>query len=163
MYNIGGTMRLRRRRKFINHKKRIMYFSLFFLVLFISVGYAYLSRALSINGHTELRANTWNIHFENLSIKEGSVEAVTPAAIDGNTTTINYSIKLARPVEPFLKSSINYVTGNPVQINDLLSPAARKRIVVRVEYNKDDLNNLPEENISLDLELNITYTQTSDT
>ena len=93
MYNIGGTMRLRKRRKFVNHKKRIMYFSLFFLVLFISVGYAYLSRALSINGHTELRANTWNIHFENLSIKEGSVEAVTPAAIDGNTTTINYSIK----------------------------------------------------------------------
>jgi len=193
MYNIGGTMRLRRRRKFVNHKKRIMYFSLFFLVLFISVGYAYLSRALSINGHTELRANTWNIQFENLSIKEGSVEAVTPAAIDGNTTTINYSIKLARPgnfyefevdlvnsgtvgaklslvnidgisseLEPFLKSSINYVTGNPVQVNDLLSPSARKRIVVRVEYSKDDLNNLPEENISLDLELNITYTQTTD-
>lgn len=193
MYNIGGTMRLRRRRKFVNHKKRIMYFSLFFLVLFISVGYAYLSRALSINGHTELRANTWNIHFENLSIKEGSVEAVTPAAIDGNTTTINYSIKLARPgnfyefevdvvnggtvgaklslvsvdgisseLEPLLKSSINYVSGNPVQVNDLLSPSSRKRIVVRVEYSKDDLNNLPEENTSLDLEFNITYTQTSD-
>ena len=74
-----------------------MYFSLFFMLLFISIGYAYLSATLSINGNTTIGANTWNIHFENLSITSGSVTAVTPAAIQGNTTSINYSIVLDRP------------------------------------------------------------------
>ena len=73
-------MKLRKRRKFTNHKKRIMYFSLFFMLLFISIGYAYLSAALSINGNTTIAANTWDIHFENLSITNGSVIATTPAA-----------------------------------------------------------------------------------
>ena len=58
------------------------------MLLFISIGYAYLSATLSINGHTKLSANTWDIHFENLSVKEGSVTAVTPAAIQTNTTNI---------------------------------------------------------------------------
>ena len=39
-------MKIMKRRKFVNHKKRVMYFSWFFMLLFISVGYAYLSAAL---------------------------------------------------------------------------------------------------------------------
>ena len=185
-------MRLSKRRKFINHKKRIMYFSLFFLLLFISVGYAYLNAALSINGHTELSANTWNIHFENLAVTDGSVAASTPAAIQSDTTNIVYSVLLDRPgdfyefevdvvnsgtiggkislvniqgissaAEPYLEHSIKYTNGNNVQVDDLLNPGARKRIVVRVGY-KEDLNNLPEDDIDLDLELGMTYSQTDE-
>ncbi len=185
-------MKLLKRRKFVNHKKRIMYFSLFFMLLFISIGYAYLSAALSINGHTELSANTWNIHFENLSIASGSVNATTPVAIQSNTTSINYSVELGTPgdfyefevdvvnagtiggkislvniqgissaADPYLDQSIKYTNGNPVQVDDLLNPGARKRIVVRVGY-KEDLNSLPEDDIELDLELDITYTQTNE-
>ena len=185
-------MKLSKRRKFINHKKRIMYFSLFFLLLFISVGYAYLNAALSINGHTELSANTWNIHFENLAVTDGSVAASTPAAIQSDTTNIVYSVLLDRPgdfyefevdvvnagtiggkislvniqgissaAEPYLEQSIKYTNGNPVQVDDLLNPGASKRIVVRVGY-KEDLNSLPEDDIELDLELDITYTQTDE-
>ena len=170
-------MKLSKRRKFINHKKRIMCFSLFFLLLFISVGYAYLNAALSINGHTELSANTWNIHFENLAVTDGSVAASTPAAIQSDTTNIVYSVLLDRPgdfyefevdvvnsgpiggkislvniqglssaAEPYLEHSIKYTNGNNVQVDDLLNPGARKRIVVRVGY-KEDLNNLPEDDM----------------
>ena len=185
-------MKLRKRRKFVNRKKEIIYISLFFLLLFISVGYAYLSRTLSITGTTELSANTWDIHFANLSITEGSVTATTPAAIQSNTTSINYSVLLDKPgdfyefevdvvnagtlpgkislvniegissaAEPYLESSIKYINGNPVQVDDLLNPNSSKRIVVRVAY-KEDLNNLPEDDIELDLELDITYIQTTD-
>ena len=185
-------MKLIKIRKFVNHKKRIMYFSLFFLLLFISVGYAYLNATLSINGHTELSANTWNIHFENLAVTNGSVSATTPAAIQSDTTNIVYSVLLDRPgdfyefevdvvnsgtiggkislvniqgissaAEPYLEQSIKYTNGNPVQVDDLLNPGARKRIVVRVGY-KEDLNSLPEDDIELDLELDITYTQTDE-
>ena len=185
-------MRLSKRRKFINHKKRIMYFSLFFLLLFISVGYAYLNAALSINGHTELSANTWNIHFENLAVTDGSVAASTPAAIQSDTTNIVYSVLLDRPgdfyefevdvvnagtiggkislvniqgissaAEPYLEHSIKYTNGNNVQVDDLLNPSARKRIVVRVGY-KEDLNSLPEDDIELDLVFNASYSQTNE-
>ena len=185
-------MKLLKRRKFVNHKKRIMYFSLFFMLLFISIGYDYLSAALSINGNTTIAANTWDIHFTNLSITEGSVTATTPAAIQTNTTNIFYSVELASPgdfyefevdivnagtiggkislvniqgissaAEPYLEQSIKYTNGNPVQVDDLLNPGASKRIVVRVGY-KEDLNTLPEDDIELDLELDITYTQTDE-
>ena len=45
------------RRKFVNHKKRIMYFSIFFMLFFISIGYAYMNTTLSINSHVVLSAN----------------------------------------------------------------------------------------------------------
>ena len=185
-------MKLMRRRKFVNHKKRIMYFSLFFMLLFISVGYAYLNATLSINGHTELSANTWNIHFENLSVTDGSVAASIPAAIQSNNTNINYSVILEMPgdfyefevdivnsgslpgklsltqiegissvAELYLDSSIKYTNGNDVQVDDLINPGARKRIVVRVSY-KENLNSLPEEDIELDLVFNTVYTQTNE-
>ena len=35
-------MKLLKRRKFVNRKKRILYLSLLFLLLFITVGYAYM-------------------------------------------------------------------------------------------------------------------------
>ena len=184
--------RFSRRRKFVNHKKKIMYFSLFFLLLLVSVGYAYLNAALSINGSTTIAANTWDIHFENLSISAGSVAATTPAAISGNTTSINYSVLLSRPgdyyefsvdvvnagtlsgkislvnvqgitsaAEPYLESSIKYITDEGVQVNDLLNPGASKRIVVRVGY-KEDLNSLPDGDIPLNLTCNINYSQTNE-
>ena len=185
-------MKLLKRRKFVNRKKRMMYFSLFFMLLFISIGYAYLSATLSINGHTELSANTWNIHFENLAVTDGSVAASIPAAIQSDTTNIVYSVLLDRPgdfyefevdvvnsgtlpgklslfniqgisseAEPYLEHSIKYTNGNSVQVDDLLNPSSRKRIVVRVAY-KEDLQSLPQDDIELDLVFYVTYTQTTE-
>ena len=185
-------MMLLKRRKFVNHKKRIMYFSLFFLLLFISIGYAYLNASLSINGNTTIAANTWDIHFENLNISNGSVVATTPAAIQSNSTSINYSVLLSLPgdyyefsvdvvnagtipgkvslagvqgitsgAEDFLDVTIKYDYGDDVQVNDLLNPGTRKRVIVRLEY-KDDLNNMPINDINLDLTYTLNYTQTSE-
>ena len=163
-----------------------------FLVLLIGIGYAYLSSNLSITGSTNVVGNTWDIHFANLSVKTGSVTASTPAAIQSDTTSINYSVDLERPgdfyefevdivnsgtlpgkvglvnitgisssVEEYLESSIKYINGNPVEVDDLLNPSATKRIVVRVGY-KEDLNSLPEDDIELDLVFNATFTQTTE-
>ena len=62
-----------------NSKRRFLYLTILFLLLFIGVGYSYLSSSLAINGHTELVANTWNIHFENLRVSDGSSTASVPA------------------------------------------------------------------------------------
>ena len=47
----------RARKKAINQKRRIMFYSIFFMLFFISVGYSYLSTTLSINTHVVLSAD----------------------------------------------------------------------------------------------------------
>ncbi len=184
-------MKLRKRRKFVNHRKRIMYFSLFFVLLFISVGYAYLSATLSITGHTEISANTWDIHFENLTVTQGSVNATTPAAIQSNTTSINYSVELGMPGD-FYEFEVDIVNSGTlpgkvsiVNIQGIAS-GLEQYIETSVEYSygipvsvddilnsnsrkriivrvayTDDLNNLPGSNISLDLVFSIDFNQTN--
>ena len=80
-----------------NHKKNLLLSILIFIMLVIGIGYAYLTSNLSISGVTEIGANTWNIHFENLNVTTGGVTAVIPAKIDANQLDITYSIKLERP------------------------------------------------------------------
>ena len=72
---------------------------LFLLLIFIiGLGYAYLNSSLAVNGLFNIGLNTWDIHFVNLVVKEGSSEAVSPAAIDVNDNTkVNYSVKLNLP------------------------------------------------------------------
>ena len=82
------------------YSKKSLYKSIILLVLLvIGIGYAYLTSNLSISGQTEVVANTWNIHFENLNVKDGSVTATTPATIDSNNVDITYAITLSRPKE----------------------------------------------------------------
>ena len=85
------------RRKSVNNKRRMIYFSLFFVFLFISMGYAYLNTSLSITGDTTIAGNTWDIHFENLNVSENSVSATVPASIQDNGTSVKYSAVLGSP------------------------------------------------------------------
>ena len=172
-------MKLRNKRKFINHKKRIMFFSLFFLLLFISIGYAYLSASLSINGNTTIAANTWDIHFDNLNITNGSVAASTPAAIQTNTTNIVYSVELASPGD-FYEFEVDVVNdgtiGGKLSLANIqgITSAAEPYLETSIKYTngdpvqvddllnpssskrivvrvgyKEDLNMLPEDDIEL--------------
>ncbi len=81
----------------INYKKNLSISIILLLILVIGIGYAYLTSNLSISGTTEIAGNSWDIHFENLNVKDGSVTATTPATISNSTTDITYSIKLERP------------------------------------------------------------------
>ena len=81
-----------------NNKKNMLLSFVILLALIIGIGYAYLTSNLSISGQTEIADNTWNIHFENLNIKEGSIEPVTAATINSSDNTkITYSVKLNKP------------------------------------------------------------------
>ena len=80
----------------INHKKNLTVSIILLLMLIIGIGYAYLTSNLSISGNTEVVANTWNIHFENIIVKEGSVIATNPAIINNDNTSISYSVTLSR-------------------------------------------------------------------
>ena len=84
------------------NKRKVRYLVLILLLLFISIGYAYLNSTLNIIGASTINNPTWDIHFENVSVKSGSVTGsnVTTAAhiLTGNTT-VEYSITLGIPGE----------------------------------------------------------------
>ena len=82
-------------------RRQMMKLLLFILLVSISMGYALLRTNLTINGTSKIKGNTWDIHFENLNVTEGSVELSTEdsaAVIDTTTKTdITYTVTLNQP------------------------------------------------------------------
>ena len=94
-------MAFKRRLKFdkrIKHKKRMD--RLFILVImcfaFLGIGYSYISTSLNINGTANVTAASWDVHFDNLNVTDGSVTATTPADITDDTT-IEFAATLEEP------------------------------------------------------------------
>ena len=82
----------------MRRKNKNIYVILIILVLFgISVGYAAISRALTITGNSEVQQNTWDIHFENIQVTMGSVTAVKEPTLDNNNLAIEFSFNLDLP------------------------------------------------------------------
>ena len=70
------------------------------LLCSLGLGYALLRTNLTINGTSKIKGNTWDIHFENLNVTDGSVELSTDdvaAAIGSNITEVSYTVTLSQP------------------------------------------------------------------
>ena len=82
----------------MRRKSKNFYILFILIVLFgVSVGYAAMSRALTINGNSEVKQNTWDIHFENVQIKKGSVTATKEPTLENSNTSVNFSFMLDLP------------------------------------------------------------------
>lgn len=75
-----------------NRKKTII----FLLILFISIGFAYLSTSLFLTGTGIFSANSWDIYFDNV-VEETYKTDIVSAATISNKVTINASINLNQP------------------------------------------------------------------
>ena len=82
-------------------KKNSFVLLLLVLLLGIGLGYALLTQTLNIIGSTTIANSTWDIHFDNVQVTEGSVsleEGDSAASIDQNNNTIvNYAVTLNLP------------------------------------------------------------------
>ena len=76
--------------------KKVVLSLLALLLLTITVGYAALSTTLNINGTSKINNATWDVHFANLKVTEGSVSATKAATID-SATEIDYNVELIKP------------------------------------------------------------------
>lgn len=85
------------------NKKRIFIVAFVVMLFCITVGYASIATGLFINGTTEIPSSSWNVHFANLAISEGSAVYSTetypyqPVTLNENDTSISYSVSLFRP------------------------------------------------------------------
>ena len=81
-------------------QRRYLFTVLVLLLLGISLGYALLTTNLNIVGTTVVKDNKWDIYFDNVQVRTGSVTASTPA-IDTAKTTVSYSVTLNLPGDYF--------------------------------------------------------------
>ncbi len=178
-----------RSRSRASSKKKILILSLLILLLCMSIGYAYLSQVLKVGTSAKIGKNTWDVHFENVVIREGSVEGSSTIGSDKmsiiSTVELNnpkefYEIyvdivnsgsmdaKLESLVNTYLtdvqKRYLNYTVtySDYVAINkdDLLKAGEKETIRVLVEM-KDivDASYLPSESVDLTLETTLSYVQ----
>ena len=79
-------------------KKQGRKFIIIFIVLILIVGYAIISTQLKIDGLLHVTKANWDVHFENIQLTEGSVNATTIPTSDNTTTTeLEYVVDLAKP------------------------------------------------------------------
>ena len=79
-------------------KNNLLILAFLSMILIVSVGYATLNSTIKITGNSEVKQNTWDIHFENLQIINGSEIALTSPSLDNKNLTINFEVNLEKPV-----------------------------------------------------------------
>ena len=87
--------RFKRKQRF-RRKKQITYLLLLALMFSMSLGYAVLNTSLNISGISSLANAKWDIHFDNIVVKEGSVTPTVEPTIT-NDTTVSFSVTLENP------------------------------------------------------------------
>ena len=163
-------------------------FIIFILILFISIGFAYLSTNLYINGTSIVKRTTWSVYFDNVA-NESTFTKVYYMKIDkkevdfevtfdkpGDTYTFNVDVvndgTLDAMLESFkiegLEEQADYMNwyvyyDDGIQINkfDLLKAGTRDTLLVIVNFEEDvDINYLPTtEAVSSNLKFIANYVQ----
>ena len=80
----------------IRNRKSIYVGLVIILLVSVTIGYALINSTLNINGRSNISKNSWDIHFDNIVVKDGSVEAVKIPNIE-NSTTLDFEVVLNLP------------------------------------------------------------------
>ncbi len=95
-------------------KKIVGVIVLLLMVLSITIGYSYLSANLNINGTSKIKVASWDVHFANIQVTNGSVtgsQVIQAPTISG--TNISYSVELNNPGE-YYEFTVDVVNGGTV-------------------------------------------------
>ena len=72
------------------------------LILLLGIGFAALAANLKIDGTLNVSRTSWDVHFENVQITNGSVTAnPAPTSDDTTTTEMTYTINFTKPGDYF--------------------------------------------------------------
>lgn len=106
-------LKVRRKSLIGTSKHSIFLVIVFFMAIFIGVGYSYLNSALSVNGMTKISKNTWNVHFDNILVKEGSIPDGHVTITNDESTIINFQVPLQKPGD-FYEFSVDVVNSGTI-------------------------------------------------
>ncbi len=97
-------------------RKKSIIVLLAILLCSLGIGYALLQTNLTINGTSKIKGNTWDIHFANLNVTEGSVSIGTgdvAATIQSTNTDIIYTVTLNKPGD-FYEFTVDAVNAGTI-------------------------------------------------
>lgn len=151
------------------------------LLLFISIGFAYLTVNVDIAGTIAFKENVWGIHMEDIVVNEESVDAETPIINDGE---ISFNLSMNRPGDiyefyvdvvnegtmdaildsftttsltgdylTYLDYSVSYYSNKEIKKGDILRAGLKEKIKVRVSYKYDVDEYVQLNNINLTLSI----------
>ena len=86
------------------------------LILLISVGYAALASNLKINGSSNVKASSWNVYWDNVQIKDGSVPADNnnkARITDSAKTQVEFNVVLSEPGD-FYEFTVDAVNNGTI-------------------------------------------------
>ena len=86
------------------------------LILLISVGYAALASNLKINGSSNVKASSWNVYWDNVQIKDGSVPADNnnkARITDSAKTQVEFNVVLNEPGD-FYEFTVDAVNNGTI-------------------------------------------------
>ena len=164
---------------------------LFLIVLFMGVGFSYLTSGLIIRGNAEVSGNSWDVYFTNIQVTDGSVDAPSPTII--NKTSVNYSVNFEKPgdyyeftidvvndgtidamIDTVSKTSLDentlklftytvtYLDGEELKKDDILDSKSFTTYNVRIEYKRDiSEQDLLSSDIFLNLSFGVNYVQSN--
>ena len=124
-------------------KKRQIYFFIFLITLLsLSVGYSTLNSVLIITGTSAIQKNTWNINFENIKVRNGSVEATIEPIVENNT--INFSFVLDKrgdfyefTIDVVNSGTLDAMIGSVVKTQEL-TDEQKKYLNYTISYDNGD-------------------------
>ena len=94
-------------------KEKEKKFALVILLLMITVGYALLSTNVKLKGTSKIKDARWDIHLENIKVKEKSVRAEKEARIDDTKLGVEYEVNLDTPGD-FYEFNVDIVNDGTI-------------------------------------------------
>ena len=124
---------------FMRSNKNIYSILIVILLLVVTIGYAVISSTLNINGRSSISKNTWDVHFDNIFVKNGSVEAIKIPTIENNTK-VDFEAQLNLPGD-FYEFTVDVVNGgsidamiDSISIDPGLTEEQKKYLNYIIEY-----------------------------
>ena len=79
-----------------------MYLLFAVLIMCITLGYAYLSTELNINGTTNITSANWSIYWDNIVFGSNNVtDITTPATIQTGNTEVTFNVNFQQPGDTY--------------------------------------------------------------
>ena len=92
----------------MNNKKTI-YGIIFILICLVGIDYAALVSNITITGTAKIKANTFDVHFENITLTNGSVE-INKITENAGTYKVNYTVSFKYKGTSIKKTILQTVT-----------------------------------------------------
>lgn len=173
----------------VTSKKKVLSLILLIIFLCMGIGYAILSENMKINTIAKIGANIWDVHFENISVREGSIEGNPVIGSDKTSLSLNFTFgepgefyefyvdvvnsgSIDARVESFVKTiltetqshyltfHVTYADGVEIQRGDTLKVGEKEQLKVLIQFNRIiKAEELPSKGETINLTCQINYVQ----